>query len=68
MINVNALAGRIASAGYSKTRLAKELGVSKNTFCDKANGKRPFNTLEIERICEKLGITSGAEKADIFLV
>lgn len=67
MINVKKLAGCIAAAGYSKTRLAREMGMSKNTLCDKANGKRPFNTVEIERVCEKLGITSSVEKAEIFL-
>lgn len=32
----------------------------------KVNGKIPFNTIEIEAICEKLGITDPAEKALIF--
>ena len=41
--------------------------MSKNTLNSKVNGKIPFNTVEIERICEKLGIHDGAEKASIFL-
>lgn len=41
--------------------------MSKNTLNSKVNGKIPFNTIEIEAICEKLGITDPAEKALIFL-
>jgi len=67
MIDSNRLAGRIIAAGYTRTSLAKELGMSKNTLCDKVNGKRPFNTVEIQSMCEKLGITSCEEKAQIFL-
>lgn len=67
MINPNKLSGRIVAAGYSKTRLAAELGMSKNTLCDKVNGKRPFNTNEIILICEKLEIIAPEEKAEIFL-
>lgn len=61
------LKGKIAEAGYSQRSLAAELGMSKNTLNSKINGKIPFNTLEIERICEKLGIVDGTEKAAIFL-
>ncbi len=61
------LKGKIAEAGYSQRSLAAELGMSKNTLNSKINGKIPFNTLEIERICEKLGIVDGNEKAAIFL-
>lgn len=63
----NKLKGKIVEAGYSQRSLAKELGMSKNTLNSKVNGKIPFNTLEIERICEKLGIRDGTEKAAIFL-
>ena len=68
MVDSNRLAGKIVAAGYTRTSLAKEIGMSKNTLCDKVNGKRPFNTVEIQRVCEKLGITSNEEKANIFLV
>jgi transcriptional regulator with XRE-family HTH domain len=63
----NKLKGKIVEAGYSQRSLASELGMSKNTLNSKVNGKIPFNTNEIERICEKLGIHDGAEKAAIFL-
>ena len=67
MIHSNKLAGKIVEAGYTRTSLAKEIGMSKNTLCDKVKGKRPFNTVEIQSVCEKLGITNGEEKAKIFL-
>ena len=63
----NKLKGKIVEAGYSQRSLAAELGMSKNTLNSKVNGKIPFNTDEIEKICEKLGIHDGAEKASIFL-
>ena len=63
----NKLKGKIAEAGYSQRSLASELGMSKNTLNAKVNGKVPFNTVEIERLCAKLGIHDGAEKAAIFL-
>lgn len=63
----NKLKGKIVEAGYSQRSLAAEIGMSKNTLNSKINGKKPFNTVEIERLCEKLGIYDGAEKASIFL-
>lgn len=63
---VNKLKGKIVEAGYSQRSLALELGMSKNTLNSKVNGKIPFNTVEIERICDKLGIHDVAEKASIF--
>lgn len=63
----NKLKGKIMEAGYSQRSLAAALGMSKNTLNAKVNGKIPFNTNEIEKICDKLGIYDGAEKAAIFL-
>ena len=63
----NKLKGKIAEAGYSQCSLAAELKISRNSLNSKINGKTPFNTVEIERICEKLGISDRAEKAAIFL-
>ena len=61
------LRGKIVEAGFSQRSLAKALGISKNTLNAKVNGRTPFNTDEIELICDKLGIRDGAEKAAIFL-
>lgn len=63
----NKLKGKMVEAGYSQLSLAKEIGMSRNTLSSKLNGKTPFNTDEIERICDKLGIIDNAERAAIFL-
>lgn len=66
-MSVNKLKGKIAEAGFTQRSLAKALGMSKNTLNSKVNGKTPFNTLEIQKICALLHIQENAEKADIFL-
>lgn len=66
-MNGNKLRAYIISAGYTQGKLAKEIGISPNTMSAKLNGRSPFDTIEIERICTVLGITSNREKADIFL-
>lgn len=63
----NKLKGKIAEMGYSQRALAEKLGMSKNTLNAKVNGKVPFNTVEVAKICEILDIHNGSEKAAIFL-
>lgn len=63
----NRLKGKIAEAGYTQKSLAKALGMGRNTLNLKVNGKVPFNTQEIEAICQRLGIRDGKDKAAIFL-
>lgn len=67
MLNKRKFLGKIAEAGYSQRSLAKEIGVSKNTINQKVNGRGCFDTEQIDKICCALGITSGREKAEIFL-
>lgn len=66
-MNGNKLRAHIFSAGYTQGKLAREIGISPNTMSAKINGKSPFDTIEIERICRILGITSSKDKAEIFL-
>ena len=61
------LKSRIVEAGYTQRTLADELGMSANSLGRKINGKAIFNTEEVIRICDKLGIVEDAEKAFIFL-
>lgn len=63
----NKFKGKLAEAGYSQKSLAAAIGMSENTLSAKVNGKVPFNTVEIEQICDKLHIHDGVEKASIFL-
>ncbi|MEL7609527.1 MAG: helix-turn-helix transcriptional regulator [Bacillota bacterium] len=67
MINKNKLMGYIAAAGHSQKSLAETLKISKNSLNSKINGKKQFNTLEVESICGVLNITDDREKVLIFL-
>ena len=40
-------------AGFTQRSLANSLGIGRNTLNLKINGKVPFNTKEVEEICEK---------------
>lgn len=57
----------MAGKGMTQTKLAALLGMSKNSLCEKINGKRCFNADEIIGICNVLGIEDNAIKAKIFL-
>ncbi|MGI5873137.1 MAG: hypothetical protein ACOX8R_00540 [Bacillota bacterium] len=57
---------RMVLAGYNRTRLSSELNVSKNSLCDKINGKSKWDIDLAEDACALLGITDGLEKAEIF--
>lgn len=67
MLNKNRLMGAIACAGLTQKELAKRIKMSKNTMNSKINGKSYFDTLQIEKICNELGIVDDYEKAVIFL-
>ncbi len=66
-MGMSKLRGRMAELGYTQRKLADCIGISPNSLGDKINGKRPFNTVEIEAICKILKIEDGSEKARIFL-
>lgn len=67
MIDKNRLRSAIVSAGYTQKRLASEMGISKNTISAKINGKKYFNTQEIDNMCNILGIYDCNEKTKFFL-
>ena len=67
MVNVHKLKGRMAEKGYTQRALAKKLGMSVNTMSSRLTLRTPFNTDEIEKMCDELDITSAEEKIDIFL-
>lgn len=67
MVDKRKLMGRIVAAGHSQSSLAEAIKVSKNTLNAKINGKAVFNTDEVARICDELGITDDREKVLIFL-
>ena len=67
MLNKNLLMGKIATFGYTQKSIAALLGISKNTFNSKINGKSYFDTQQIDMICDILHINNDDEKVAIFL-
>lgn len=57
MFSYNKLFGKMAEKGYNQTKLAKMLGISKNTFTNKVKGKATFNSIEIATLCNVLDIS-----------
>lgn len=57
----------VERAGYTQSKLAKELGISKNTLSNKVNGHTNVNVTEVSKICDILNIHNDEEKARIFL-
>ncbi len=67
MVNRNLLKAAIARAGMTQEKLAERIGISANTLSKRMLGSSPFNTDEIDMICEVLNIHGSEEKAIIFL-
>lgn len=67
MVSKNLLRSRIAKKDLTQKELAELIGISQNSFSSKINGKKPFNTDEIDKICVVLNISDNTEKAEIFL-
>ena len=54
-------------AGYTQTKLAKEMGVSKNAINNKVNGRVGITVDEAIQMCKILGVEDNDEKVKIFL-
>lgn len=67
MMNIAKLKGKIVENGLSQHACAKAIGMSKNTFNSRVNGKSQFNLDEISRLCSLLNINDVEEKVNIFL-
>jgi DNA-binding helix-turn-helix protein len=67
VVSKNLLRSRIAQNALTQKQLAELIGISPNSFSSKINGKKPFNTDEIDKICAVLHISNNIEKAKIFL-
>jgi len=53
--------------GYRQKSLAAAIGISKNSFSHKMNGKSSFRLDEVDKICGILGIEKPEDKGAIFL-
>lgn len=67
MLDKNKFMGTVVAAGLNQRKLAKLMKMSKNTINSRVNGRSQFDTEEIDRLCEILGIDDDNEKAKIFL-
>lgn len=72
MVDVNKLKARMVLAGHTQKSLVAEMksrGVktSENTLTSKMRGKSQFDCVDADVICEILGVSEMAEKAEIFL-
>ena len=66
-LNKNLLLGKIYEAGLTCQKVSKMIGVSKNAFSHKINGRSYFDTEEIDRLCDVLHIDDNEDKVKIFL-
>lgn len=54
-------------AGYTQTKLAEEMGISKNSINNKVNGRVGITVDEAAQMCKILSIEDNDEKVQIFL-
>jgi len=66
-MNVHLLKSQMALAGVNQSKLSKLIGISPQSMSRKLLGRNAFDTREVSRICDVLGITDTNLKCDIFL-
>lgn len=66
MVNTALLNNKIYESGKTKTHLAKKAGISLTTLRNKINNEYPFNSDEMEVLCDELDIKRLTEKESIF--
>lgn len=66
MTDIKLLSSVIEQSGLRRDYIAEKLGISRQTFSYKCNGKIDFTAKEIQGLCVLLKITSLEEKERIF--
>ena len=66
MVNAQLLEEKIQQSGYKKNFLCEQLGITRQGFNKKVNGKAAFRAAEVYVLCDFLHITE-EEKKTIFL-
>lgn len=56
----------LENKGMTQAKLAKAIGISRQSMCYKVNNKREFKPSEMNKILEALGITDYELKERIF--
>ncbi len=67
MVNKTLLMKEIVGAGYNQKSFSKKIGMNKNTFNSRINGKSDFTTGEVDACCKALNIVDAEMKVLIFL-
>lgn len=66
MIDAVLLDEKINNSGLKVNYIVESLGISREAFYKKKNGRTPFRKSEIYVICDLLKITNDEEKTKIF--
>lgn len=66
MTDTMLLKEKIAQSGLKVGHIANAVGLSRQLLWKKVNNLRPFNQIEIEALCNVLGITTLRDKEAIF--
>lgn len=67
MVNTRKLKAAIVESGYTQTAIAERMGMSKNTFNMKVNGRKKFYADEAAWLCDFLHIDNCTDRCEIFL-
>ena len=66
MVNTELLKEKIKASGLKIEYIAEQLGVSRQSFYNKANNRVEFTSSEVVTVCNILSITKLTEKETIF--
>lgn len=67
MVRTNELVAARKRVGVTQEDCGREIGCSKNVYCQKENNKAKFDIIEASKLCDFLKITDYAQRAYIFL-
>lgn len=67
MVNTEALKNAVSKSGLKMSAIAKKMGIDRATLYRKSRNVTDFSVSEIETFCRVVGVTTKAEKAEIFL-
>ena len=65
-IDVDTLAEKRKKAGIRSSKFCEELGLSRQSFCNKCNGKTKFRLSEVYVMAHMLGLTDEEKNAIFF--
>lgn len=66
MVRTDILKEKKKQYGIQTKYIVDRLGISRQAYYNRLNGKTPFKLKEVQTMCEVLHITSLREKNDIF--